>query len=86
MNFEQFMEHEDALAWQKDEYPDTAMLRRHAANRIPHKSKFTKLKPEDIPIIRAFRDRESSRHVAAIFGTSHTTILKIWQGKRWKGY
>lgn len=60
--------------------------RRHGRMPIPHESKFTKLKPENIPPIRELQGQSSSRRVAATFGTSHTTILKIWRGERWKGY
>jgi len=60
---------------------------RHGRMPIPHLSPFTKLKPEDIPNIRSLsQDGTSSRAIAAIFDTSHTTILKILRGQRWKGY
>jgi len=61
--------------------------RRHGTMPIPHESQFTKLLPSDIPQIRILRQRGySSRAVGRMYGTSHTTILKIWRGERWKGY
>ena len=60
--------------------------RRHGRMPIPHKSKFTKLSQDDIPIIRRMKSKKSSRFVANIFKTSHTTIQKIWRNERWKGY
>jgi hypothetical protein len=61
--------------------------RKHGRMPIPHKSQFTKLEPKDIPRIRELQTLGySSRKVARLYGTSHTTILKIWRGERWKGY
>jgi len=60
--------------------------RNHGRMPIPHESSFTKLVPKDIPTIRALEGQQSSRTVAHAFDTSHTTILKIWRGERWKGY
>ena len=60
--------------------------RRHGNMPIPHESEFTKLSPDDIPKIRSLKGSMSSREVARMFNTSRTTIQKIWNGKRWKGY
>jgi len=60
---------------------------RHGTMPIPHESIFTRLAPDDIPRIRELGRRGmSSRKVGRMFGTSHTTIQKIWRGERWKGY
>jgi hypothetical protein len=59
---------------------------RHGTMPIPHKSEFTKLNPKDIPKIRKMKGQKSSRKVAELFKTSHTTIQKIWRNERWKGY
>jgi len=59
---------------------------RHGKAPVPHESKFTKLIPEDIPVIRQLQGLFPSRRVASMFGTSHTTIQKIWRKERWKGY
>jgi len=59
---------------------------RHGTMPIPHESKDTKLKPTDIPLIHGLQGKKSSRSVGKMFGTSHTTIQKIWRGERWKGY
>jgi len=77
--------HLENLAWgtHKDNVDDR---RRHGRMPIPHESRFTKLHHLDIPIIRTLQHAESSRTVAAMFNTSHTTIQKIWRGERWKGY
>jgi len=59
----------------------------HGTMPIPHESVFTKLAPGDIPEIRELKHQGlSSRKVGKMFGTSHTTIQKIWRGERWKGY
>jgi len=58
----------------------------HGTMPLPHESKFTKLTPEDIPLIQNMKNKKSSRAVAKIFKTSHTTIQKIWRNERWKGY
>lgn len=61
--------------------------RRHGRMPIPHESIFTKLIPADIPRIRHLKEQGySSRQVGKMYGTSHTTILQIWRGNRWKGY
>lgn len=60
--------------------------RRHGRMPIPHESKFTRLIPQDIPVIRRLQGAYSSRTVASMFKTSHTTIQKIWRRERWKGY
>lgn len=61
--------------------------RKHGTMPIPHESKFTKLRPEDIPIIRKKRQEGlSCRRISVIFGTSHTTIIKIIKNERWRGY
>ena len=61
--------------------------RKHGTMPIPHESKFTKLKPEDIPKIRALRLlRCPYRIISELFGTSHTTIRKIINGQRWREY
>lgn len=60
---------------------------KHGTMPIPHKSKFTKLKPEDIPIIRElYQQGYSYCKIGRLFGTSHTTIKKIICGQRWSGY
>jgi len=60
---------------------------KHGTMPIPHESKFTKLRPEDIPIIRKkHQEGLSCRRISAIFGTSHTTIIKIIKNERWRGY
>ena len=59
----------------------------HGTMPIPHESKFTKLKPEDIPKIRALhRVGCPYRIIGELFGTSKTTIQKIINGQRWRGY
>ena len=61
--------------------------RQHGRMPIPHESSFTKLTPADIPeIFRLHKAGLSSRAIGGRFGTSHTTILKILRGNRWKGY
>ena len=61
--------------------------RRHGTLPKAHESKFTKLTPNDIPLIRYYYQLGcSSRNIASLFGTSHTTIQKINRGERWKGY
>lgn len=61
--------------------------RRHGREPIPHESSFTKLKPEDIRVIRDMHTSGlSSRKIGARFCTSHTTIQKIIRAERWKGY
>ena len=68
-----------------ENYPDDKW--KHGTMPIPHKSKFTKLKPEDIPIIRKkHQDGLSCRRISNIFKTSHTTIIKIIKNERWRGY
>lgn len=61
--------------------------RKHGTMPIPHESKFTKLKPEDIPTIRKnHQNGLSCRKISIIFETSHTTIIKIIKNERWRGY
>lgn len=61
--------------------------RLHGRMPIPHESKFTKLKPDDIPVIKFLSfTGYSSRSIGKIFDTSHTTIQKILRSERWKGY
>jgi len=61
--------------------------RKHGTIPIPHKSKFTKLKPKDIPVIRELHKKGYSyRKIGELFGTSHTTIRKIIYGQRWREY
>ena len=60
---------------------------KHKTMPISHKSKFTKLKPEDIPVIRELYQQDYSYcKIGKLFGTSHTTIRKIICGQRWRGY
>lgn len=60
---------------------------KHGTMSIPHESKFTKLKPENIPVIRNLHQRGFSySEIGRLFGTSHTTIKKIICGQRWRGY
>ena len=77
--------HVDNLAW-GTKLENTNDRRLHGTMPIPHKSAWTKLKPENIPTIRFLSLSYSSRSIARIFGTSHTTIQKIIRGERWKGY
>jgi hypothetical protein len=66
---------------------NAADRRRHGRMPVPHESQFTKLKPEDIPVIRQLSGGGSTtRAIACRFCTSHTTIIKILAGKRWRGY
>ena len=61
--------------------------RKHGTMPIPHESKFTKLKPKNIPVIRELCQQGYSYcKVGRLFGTSHTTIKKIICGQRWRGY
>lgn len=78
--------HINNLEWgtKKDNANDK---RKHGTMPIPHKSKFTKLKPEDIPMIRElYRLSCPYRIIGGLFGTSHTTIQKIISGQRWREY
>jgi hypothetical protein len=76
----------DNLCW-GTRLENAADRRKHGRMPAPHESGFTKLKPGDIPRIRELQKKGfSSRQVGRIYGTSHTTILKVWRGERWKGY
>ena len=60
---------------------------KHGTMPIPHESKFTKLKPENIPVIRElYQQGYSYSKIGRLFGTSHTTIKKIICEQRWRGY
>jgi len=77
--------HRDNLKW-GTHMENVEDRRRHGRMPVSHLSQFTKLRPYDIPEIRALHGILSSRRVAARFGTSHVTIQKIWRNERWKGY
>jgi len=60
---------------------------KHGTMPIPHESKFTKLKPENIPVIKElYQQGYSYSKIGRLIGTSHTTIKKIICGQRWRGY
>lgn len=76
----------DNLEWgtKQDNANDKRM---HGTMPIPHESKFTKLKPGDIPLIRELYKKDYSYcKIGKLFGTSHTTIRKIICGQRWREY
>lgn len=66
---------------------NSADRRRHGRMPIPHESKFAKLKPADIPVIRQLSaGGAATRPIAARFGVSHSTIIKVLHGRTWRGY
>ena len=66
---------------------NSADRKRHGRAPIPHESQFTKLKPSDIPVIRHLAAQGlTTRDIGNRFGTSHTAVIKILNGRRWRGY